>query len=552
MSEVLAKMSDGKQGMDLLRDPAVNRGDAYTMAERKALGLQGLVPPASKTINVQARRFLKQLAALKNPLHKYVLLMALQDTNETLFYKIVIDNTHELMPLIYTPVVGEACQKYGLVFQRPRGMYISIQDKGNVASIVKNWPEKDAAVCVVTDGERILGLGDLGAYGMGIPVGKLNLYSACAGIHPRQCLPLLLDVGTNNKTLLQDPLYTGLQQPRVRGKEYEDFLEEVLMTLHNSFPGMLIQFEDFGNTTAFHLLERYRNRICTFNDDIQGTASVALAGLLGAVKAKGSKLRDQTLLFMGAGEAGTGIADLVVSQMQAEGLTLEDARRRCWLVDSKGLVVADRPGKLQHHKIPYAHKQAPIRDLFSAIKELKPTALIGVSAQPKVFTEQVVQLMCRLNPRPVIFPLSNPTTLSECTAEEAFGWSHGSVLFASGSPFGPVTIKGKTYVPGQGNNAYIFPGVGLGVVAGRIKHVTEGMLRAAAHALADQVTDEDMASGCLYPPLSKIRHVSSKIAVAVLKEAQEKGLVTVDLGSDTLANVQKVMYNPVYTDLARL
>jgi malate dehydrogenase (oxaloacetate-decarboxylating)(NADP+) len=428
-------------------------------------------------------------------------------------------------------------------------MFITARDKGNIANILKNWPHDDVRVIVVTDGERILGLGDLGANGMGIPVGKLSLYTACAGIHPATTLPITLDVGTNNEKLINDPFYIGIKEPRLRGEVYDELVEEFVTAVQEQFPHALIQFEDFANINAFRLLEKYRNRICTFNDDVQGTASVTLAGVYSALRLTGGQLKDQTLLFLGAGEAGIGIADLIVSGMVEEGITEEEARAKCWFVDSRGLVVKSRTD-LAHHKLPYAHDFEPMADLLTAVQAVKPTALIGVSGQPRTFTQEIVERMAEYNERPMIFALSNPTSKAECTAEEAYRWSNGRAIFASGSPFDPVEYNGKTYVPGQGNNSYIFPGVGLGVIAVAAKRVTDEMFMTAAKTLALQVSENDLDMGRIYPPLQDIRQVSSAIAFAVAEVAYKRGLAAVPRPDDLLTHIKAYMFNPIYESLA--
>jgi malate dehydrogenase (oxaloacetate-decarboxylating)(NADP+) len=400
---------------------------------------------------------------------------------------------------------------------------------------------------VVTDGERILGLGDQGANGMGIPVGKLSLYTACAGIHPRQCLPVLLDVGTGNAALREDPLYIGLPRERVRGAAYDALLDEFIAAAQTVFPGVVVQFEDFANHNAFRLLHQWRERICCFNDDIQGTAAVALAGIVSALRASGGKLAEQRLLFLGAGEAATGIADLAATAMQAAGLEAAVARARCWLFDSRGLVHAGRDD-LAEHKRPYAHAHAPIAGFADAVRALRPTAIIGVAASAGAFTEEVVREMAALNERPIVFALSNPTSKSECTAEQAYRWSGGRALFASGSPFAPVALDGKTFVPRQGNNSYIFPGVGLGVVATRARHVTDEMFMAAAHALCEQVSADDLAQGSLFPPLAQVREVSAHIGAAVARVAFDRGLAGVPRPAELLGWVRAQMYEPEYAN----
>jgi len=535
-------------GLDLLHDPALNKGTAFTDAEREALHLRGLLPPRQLTIEEQLSRIIGNFRLKATALEKFLFMTSLQDRNETLFYRVLADHLEEMMPIIYTPTVGEACQVYGRIFSRPRGIYVSAEDRGRVLSLLENWPVDDVQVIVVTDGERILGLGDLGAQGMGIPVGKLSLYTACAGIHPGRCLPIAIDVGTNNEGLLADPLYIGLPQRRLRGEAYDALIEELVVSLQARFPHAIIQFEDFGNANAFRLLQKYRHRACAFNDDIQGTAAVALAGLLSALRVTGRPLNDQAVLFLGAGEAGIGIADLIVAAMVEEGASEEAARRRCWFVDSRGLVVRGRTD-LVEHKLPYAHDHGPLNDLGAAIVAIRPTALIGVSGQGSAFTREVIEAMARLNDRPIVFALSNPTSSSECSAAQAYSWSDGRAIFASGSPFDPVTRRGKTYVPGQGNNVYIFPGVGLGVVAAKARHVTDEMFMAAAKTLAKNVGEEDLAIGRMYPPLANIRAVSAAIATAVAEVAYQQDLAAEPRPADLRAWVESLMYRPAYAGL---
>jgi malate dehydrogenase (oxaloacetate-decarboxylating)(NADP+) len=532
------------QGMALLRDPLLNKGTAFTEAERDALGLRGFLPAHMLTLQAQAEKVLINLRNLPSDLEKFVALNSLHDRNETLFFRVVCDNIDEIQPLIYTPTVGLACQRFGLIFQQPRGLFIGANDRGRIAELLANWPYA-AKLIVVTDGERILGLGDLGANGMGIPVGKLSLYSACAGIHPELCLPVMLDVGTNNEALLSDPYYIGLRQRRLSGTAYDEFVDEFITAARKVFPGVLIQFEDFANHSAFRLLHKYRDKICVFNDDIQGTAAVALAGLLSALRVTGGKLGEQRLLFLGAGEAATGIADLVVSAMVAEGTSEAEAISRNWLVDSRGLVVKAR-NDLTPHKLRYAHDQALVGDFPTAIRTLKPTAIIGVAAVGGAFTPEVLRTMAEINDRPIVFALSNPTSKAECSAEDAYRLTSGRALFACGSPYDPVKLEGRTYVPRQGNNSYIFPGVGLGAIASGTRLVTDEMFMAAARTLAQLVSAADIAQGSLYPALPRIREVSAHIGAAVAEVAYRRGLASGQAPKDLLAYIQSQMYDPHY------
>jgi malate dehydrogenase (oxaloacetate-decarboxylating)(NADP+) len=536
-------------GADILHDPTLNKGTAFTDAERDALGLRGLLPPRVQAQPEQVQRVLGNLRKKPNPLERYIFLLSLQDRNETLFYRVLIDNIEEMMPLIYTPTVGQACQMYGHIFRRPRGLFISANDRGRVEEVLKNWPREDVRVIVVTDGERILGLGDLGSNGMGIPVGKLSLYTACAGINPLQCLPVTIDVGTNNQSLLDDPLHLGLHQRRLTGPAYDELIEEFVAAVTKVFPYALIQFEDFANHNAFRFLERYRNRVCTFNDDIQGTAAVALAGIYSALRITEGTLRDQRLLFFGAGEAGTGIGELVVSALVADGMPEAEARERCWFIDSQGLVVKSR-ANLASHKLGFAHEHEPINDPMQIVEKLRPTALIGVSGKPGTFSQAILEKVAGYLNRPIVFALSNPTSMAECTADEAYRWTGGRAVFASGSPFDPVTLFGKRFVPGQGNNSYIFPGVGLGVIACASKSVTDEMFLAAARTLADEVQESDLDQGRIYPSLQLIREVSAAIALAVVRVAERRGLAREQLGEEAPSVIRSLMYEPEYPEYA--
>ncbi|XP_015902424.3 NADP-dependent malic enzyme [Ziziphus jujuba] len=536
-------------GYTLLRDPHHNKGLAFNDKERDAHYLRGLLPPVVVSQELQVKKMMHNIRQYQVPLQRYMAMMDLQERNQRLFYKMLIDHVEELLPVVYTPTVGEACQQYGSIFMRPQGLYISLKEKGKILEVLRNWPEKNIQVIVVTDGERILGLGDLGCQGMGIPVGKLSLYTALGGVRPSACLPVTIDVGTNNEELLNDEFYIGLKQKRATGQEYTELIQEFMTAVKRNYgEKILIQFEDFANHNAFDLLARYGTTHLVFNDDIQGTASVVLAGLIAALKSVGGSLSDHTFLFLGAGEAGTGIAELIALEISKKtNASVEETRKKIWLVDSKGLIVNSRKESLQHFKKPWAHEHEPITGLVDAINEIKPTVLIGTSGKGGQFTKEVVESMAAINEQPIILALSNPTSQSECTAEQAYTWSQGRAIFASGSPFGPVEYEGKVFTPGQANNAYIFPGFGLGLIMSGTIRVHDDMLLAASEALAAQVTEENYDKGLIYPPFSNIRKISAHIAANVAAKAYELGLATrLPQPKDLVKHAESCMYSPTY------
>ncbi len=538
-------MSNTLRGMALLRDPLLNKSTAFTESEREALSLLGLVPEGIDSEETQIQRVQLQLSKKPNDLEKYIYLSQLQDTDETLFFRVLMSDPAQFLPIVYTPTVGEACLQFGHIMRRPKGLYVSIKRKGHVRDILRNWPERDVRFIVVTSGQRILGLGDLGANGMGIPIGKLALYTACAGVPPRFTLPLLMDCGTNNDELLRDPLYLGLRRTRPEIAELDEFVDEFVTAVQEEFPNCCIQFEDWAGVDAVRLLARYRDKVCCFNDDIQGTAAVALAGLLGALRISRGKLSNQTFLFLGAGSAGIGIADLLVQAMTAEGLSAEAARARIWFFDVNGLLETSRKDLADFQK-PYAHSHAPTKDFVKAIETIKPQAIIGVSTVAKAFNQRVIEAMSRLNERPIIFPYSNPTSHSECTAEEAYRWSEGSAIFASGSPFPPVRFGGRTFVPGQGNNVYIFPAIGLAVYATQAKRVTDEMFIAAARAVAEQVTPAELDVGLIYPPQSAIFDTELHAATRVAEVIFARNLARAERPASIENFIRQKVYQPKY------
>src|SRR3989442_7624244 len=538
------------RGADLLHDPGRTKSTAFSGAAGEQPGRLGPLPEGVDDLETQARRALAQLDAKTTDLERYIYLSSLQDTDETLFYRLLMSDPARFLPLVYTPTVGEACQKFGHIIRRPRGLYVSITRRGRVREILRNWPERDVRILVVTRGARLHGIGDVGPNGMGIPIGKLALYTAAGGVPPEYTLPVLIDSGTNNEELLADPLYLGLRQPRSTDEELDALVDEFVSAVREEFPRCCIQFEDWAGPDAIRLLARYKEQACCFNDDIQGTAAVALAGILGALRISGGTLPLQRFLFLGAGSAAIGIADLLTRAISAEALSLADARSRIALFDRKGLVTADRT-VIAHYQRPYAQPQPPIADFVAAIEALRPTAIIGLSTVGGAFDRRVIESMSRLNDRPIIFPFSNPTSRSECTAEQAYAWSNGRAVFASGSPYPPVRFGDRTFVPGQGNNVYVFPAIGMAVYATGARRVTDEMFIAAASGVAEQVTQADLDVGLIYPPVSGILRTELRAAARIAEVVFEQGLAGVERPNDLTAYITGQAYVARYLSLVQ-
>jgi len=535
------------RGTEILNEPLLNKGAAFTLEERDTLGLRGLVPPKVGTLEEQVERVLENFRSKIDPMEKYIFLAALHDRNETLYYKVLTENMREMTPIVYTPVVGKACQQFGHIYRKNRGMYISIQDRGHIREMFDNWNQEEVDIIVVSDGSRILGLGDLGANGMGIPIGKLALYVAGGGIFPCKTLPILLDAGTNNEMLLNDPLYLGVNKRRVKDEKYYALVDEFVNAAVDRWPKVLIQWEDFTNNHSFALLEKYRDKVPSFNDDIQGTGAMVLAGLFGALRVKDEQLIDQRVVFFGAGSAATGIAQKVLAGMMIEGkLSEKEALKRFWIYDYFGLVTEAQKKRVPKPMALFARKEKEIATFLELIKKVKPTVLIGVSGQGRAFNEIIIKEMHKYTKQPIIFSLSNPTKNSECTAEQAYTWTNGDAIFASGSPYDPVRLNGKIYTPGQGNNMFIFPGVGLGAKLCGAKHITESMFIAAARTLALMVNDYELSLGAIYPDLGKIRQISTAIAAAVCRVAYDEDEATVPEPDDIMDYVRENMYHPYY------
>ncbi|MFZ1999784.1 MAG: NAD-dependent malic enzyme [Candidatus Sulfotelmatobacter sp.] len=538
-------MRTNKRGMELLQDPTLNKSTAFTEAEKQALGITGLVPDVTETEDQQLSRVMMQLGHKGTDIDRYIYLINLLDHNETLFYRTVMSDPTRFLPIVYDPTIGEACLKFGHIYRQARGIYLSITRRGKVKEILRNWPQKDVRFICVTDAGRILGLGDLGANGAGIPIGKLQLYTACAGVPPQYLLPMYLDAGTNNEQYLHDPLYLGMRKTRPSTEELFSFVDEFVEAVQEVFPKCCIHFEDWTGVDAVHLLQRYRDKYCVYNDDVQGTAGITLAGMINAAKLKGTKLKDEKYLFLGAGSAGIGLADLLCSALVAQGVPLKEAQARIYMFDINGLLESTRNDLVDFQK-PYAHQHAPTRDFVAAIESIKPTTIIGVSTVGGAFNQKVVESMERINERPVILALSNPTEHAECTPEQAYTWSKGKAIYAAGVQFEPVRLDGKTFLPGQANNFYIFPAVGMAIFATQAKRVADEMFIEAGQAVADQVPSDLLKQGLLYPLQSNILETEIQTAARVAKLVFDSGLARVERPTDMVAFIRQHVYTPEY------
>jgi malate dehydrogenase (oxaloacetate-decarboxylating)(NADP+) len=534
-----------ERGIEVIHDPRRNRLTAFSEEEKQQLGLVGLVPDVTESLELQLQRVNLQLAQKPTDLERYIYLINLLDHDETLFYHTIMSDPARFLPIVYDPTIGEACLKFGHIYRQPCGLYLSMARRGKVKDVLENWPQEDVRFICVTDGGRILGLGDLGANGMGIPIGKLQLYTACAGVPPQYLLPMYLDAGTNNEQYLHDPLYLGMRRPRPKTEDLYSFVDEFVEAVQEVFPNCCIHFEDWTGVDAVHLLQRYRDKYCVYNDDVQGTAGIVLAGMLNAARIKGKKLGDERYLFLGAGSAGIGLADLLCSAMVQEGQTLKQARSRVYMFDVNGLLESTRTDLADFQK-PYAHRHAPTRDFVAAIESIRPTTIVGVSTVGGAFTQAVIEAMSHINERPVVLALSNPTERAECTPEQAYTWSKGKAIYAAGVQFPPVHLDGKTFLPGQANNFYVFPAIGMAVFATQARRVTDEMFIEAARAVADQVPADLLKQGLLFPLQSNILETEIQTAARVAKVVFNSGLARVKEPADTVAFIRQHVYKPEY------
>ena len=539
-------MATDKRGIDLLRDPSLDKSTAFTETEKQALGLVGLVPDATETMDTQLNRVRMQLGHKTTDLDRYIYLINLLDHDETLFYRTIMADPAYFLPIVYDPTVGEACLKFGHIYRQTRGMYLSMTRRGKVKEVLRNWPQKDIRIICVTDGGRILGLGDLGANGAGIPIGKLQLYTACAGVPPQYLLPMYLDAGTNNEQYLHDPLYLGMRKTRPPTEELFSFVDEFMEAVQEVFPKCCVHFEDWTGVDAVHLLERYRNKYCVYNDDVQGTAGIILAGMINATRLKGTKLKDEKYLFLGAGSAAIGLANLLCSALVQQGMALQEAQARVYMFDINGLLESTRTDLVDFQK-PYAHRHAPTRHFVDAINDIRPTTIIGVSTIGGAFTQEVIEAMSRINGRPVILAISNPTEKAECTPEHAYTWSNGKAIYAAGVQFPPVQYNGQTFLPGQANNFYIFPAIGMAIFATQAKRVTDEMFIEAGQAVADQVPADLLKQGLLYPLQSNVLETEIQTAARAAKLVFDSGLARVERPpGDMVSFIRRHVYKPEY------